>query len=216
MNSTGQVQLPAHGDGPERSTAQEPRTSVLFDVWLLGHLTASMLDAALAGSGLNADDFGLYSMLRGWGPMTPGRLSALTGMRQNTVSTALQRLERRGHLHRQANPADARSTLVSLNHAGIDAHSRAAPMFLAAAGPIERELAADEHRVRAAAAELDSALRAATGAAPRPYPAPPQPESDGESVALVTSPRLSDAQLAEVQRYARWVVHRDDPATPAP
>ena len=38
-------------------------TNVLFDVWLVSRATTGMLDAALAATGLTADEFGVYSVL---------------------------------------------------------------------------------------------------------------------------------------------------------
>ena len=38
-------------------------TNVLFDVWLVSRATTGLLDAALAPTGLTADEFGVYSVL---------------------------------------------------------------------------------------------------------------------------------------------------------
>jgi hypothetical protein len=58
----------------------QPEISVLFDVWLLMHLVSGMLDQALAEHGLSGDEFGLYSLLRGFGPVTPTQIARWTGM----------------------------------------------------------------------------------------------------------------------------------------
>jgi DNA-binding MarR family transcriptional regulator len=196
----------SHGVGD--STDAGPRTSVLLDVWLLGHLTSGLLDSALADSGLTADDFGLYSMLRGWGPMTPGELAATTGMRQNTVSAALQRLDKRGHLNRTPNPSDARSTLVSLNEAGIETHLVAASAFLAIAEQLDEELGTQKAAIRSAVGVLDEALRQQVDAAPRPY-LPPKFDDDPQHLLTLRAPQLTNAQRHEVERYAQWLAHRD-------
>ena len=111
----------------ERTTR---RTSLLLDLWMVGHELSALLDEALACSGLSADDFGLYSLLKGWGPVTPSQISRWTGMRPTTVSLALKRLNGRGHGDQTPNPQDGRSYLVGLNAAGEAAHSAAAALFL--------------------------------------------------------------------------------------
>ena len=116
----------------ETAIAKTRRTTVLLDLWLVGHEMSALLDEALAASGLSADDFGLYSLLRGWGPVTPSQISRWTGMRPTTVSVALKRLNGRGHADQAPNPQDGRSYLVGLNAAGEAAHQAAAPLFLAA------------------------------------------------------------------------------------
>lgn len=204
--------------GPElgvRSTNSEDerRTSILFDIWLLGHLTTGLLDSALSDSGLNADDFGLYSMLRGWGPMSPGQLAAITGMRQNTVSAALQRLDKRGHLIRQPVPEDARSTRVRLSEAGIAAHLGAAEGFLKVAESISELLGSQEATTRQALQQLDEILRYRLGAADRPYSTPVQDPNSTWHLTL-TGPALNGSQRRELEQYARWLVQRDNPEPP--
>ena len=41
--------------------ARSRRTTLLLDLWLIGHAMSALLDEALASSGLSGDDFGLYS-----------------------------------------------------------------------------------------------------------------------------------------------------------
>ena len=55
----------------ERPPEQE--MSLLFDVWLVMHLASGMLDDALADTDLSGDDFGMYSLLRVFGPATSAR-----------------------------------------------------------------------------------------------------------------------------------------------
>jgi DNA-binding MarR family transcriptional regulator len=71
--------------------------SLLFDVWLVMHPASGMLDAALFHDELSGDDFGLYSLLRVFGPVTPTRIARWTGMRPTTISANLRRMSGRGH-----------------------------------------------------------------------------------------------------------------------
>ena len=49
-------------------TTRAPQMSMLFDVWLVMHAMTSLIDDALAPTELSGDDFGLYSLLRRFGP----------------------------------------------------------------------------------------------------------------------------------------------------
>ena len=91
--------------------------SLLFDIWLLSGLMAGLLEDVLAESELNGDDFGMYSLLRRYGPATPTQLHRWTGLPPTTISAHLKRLEKRGHVTRSPNPADRRSHQVGLSRA---------------------------------------------------------------------------------------------------
>ena len=67
--------------------------SLLFDVWLVTGLIAGLLDDVLADTELNGDDFGMYSLLRRFGPATPTQLHRWTGLPPTTISAHLKRLE---------------------------------------------------------------------------------------------------------------------------
>jgi DNA-binding MarR family transcriptional regulator len=145
------------------------RTTLLLDLWLVGHEMSALLDEALASSGLSADDFGLYSLLRGWGPVTPSQISRWTGMRPTTISVALKRLNGRGHADQAPNPQDGRSYLVGLNAAGEAAHQTAAPLFLAAMERFDTGMVTSDHEARTAIQRIDAALRSALDLDDRPY-----------------------------------------------
>jgi DNA-binding MarR family transcriptional regulator len=64
--------------------------------------------------GLGLTDMQIVHMLQLYGPSTPSRLTAWTGLSSGGVTVALDRLEKAGYLRRDANPADRRSLLVTL------------------------------------------------------------------------------------------------------
>lgn len=64
--------------------------------------------------GLGLTDMQMIHMLQLYGPATPGRLAAYTGLSSGGVTVALDRLETAGYIRREPNPADRRSLLVSL------------------------------------------------------------------------------------------------------
>jgi DNA-binding MarR family transcriptional regulator len=143
--------------------------SLLFDVWLVMHLASGYLDQALADTGLSGDDFGLYSLLRVFGPATPTQIATWTGMRPTTVSAALRRAASRGHTAQRRNPDDGRSYLVGLSAAGVKAHARAAGPFLDFLAEMHDALGPEVVDQRLSLQRLDGALRDAAGLPPRPY-----------------------------------------------
>jgi MarR family transcriptional regulator, organic hydroperoxide resistance regulator len=64
--------------------------------------------------GLGLTDVQLVHMLQLYGPSTPGRLAAGTGLSSGGVTVALDRLEKAGYIGRQPHPTDRRSVLVTL------------------------------------------------------------------------------------------------------
>jgi MarR family transcriptional regulator, organic hydroperoxide resistance regulator len=64
--------------------------------------------------GLGLTDMQMIHILQLYGPSTPGRLAAGTGLSSGGVTVALDRLEKAGYVRRQLNPADRRSLLVTL------------------------------------------------------------------------------------------------------
>jgi DNA-binding MarR family transcriptional regulator len=125
-------------------------TNVLFDVWLLSRATTGLLDVALAPTGLTADEFGLYSVLTSAETMTPSQLARWMSAPPTTVSSYIKRLESRGHLARERNPDDGRSSVLRLTAAGRSAHAAAAAAFAPVLGEVSDRLGNREASVRRA------------------------------------------------------------------
>jgi DNA-binding MarR family transcriptional regulator len=68
--------------------------------------------AERAGMGLT--DMQMMHMLQLYGPATPGKLAASTGLTSGGVTVALDRLEKAGFIRREPNPDDRRSLLVRI------------------------------------------------------------------------------------------------------
>ena len=143
--------------------------SLLFDVWLVSGLTAGLLDEVLGGTELNGDDYGMYSLLRRFGPTTPTQLHRWTGLRPTTISAHLKRLDGRGHITRLPNPADGRSYRVGLSRKGERAHDQATEPFLASMHLLRARFVPDTVRERLVLQHIDAVLRDASGLDPRPY-----------------------------------------------
>ena len=104
--------------------------NVLFDVWLVSRATTALLDEALRGSGLDSDEFAVYSVLASTEHMTPTELARWMSAPPTTVSSYVKRFEQRGHIVRTPNPDDGRSYRLSLTPAGRRAHRDAGALFL--------------------------------------------------------------------------------------
>lgn len=114
--------------------------NVLFDVWLLSRATIAMLDERLAPSGIDSDEFAIYSMLRSKDGMTPSELAHWMAAPPTTVSSHVKRFEARGHVRRSPNPDDGRSYRLHLTAAGGRVHAVAAGLFLPALESVNESL----------------------------------------------------------------------------
>ena len=103
--------------------------NLLFDVWLVARATTALVDRAVRSSGLDADEFAIYSVLASTEGMTPTELAHWMAAPPTTVSSYVKRFERRGHVQRVPNPEDRRSYRVQLSDAGRGAHRAAGDLF---------------------------------------------------------------------------------------
>jgi DNA-binding MarR family transcriptional regulator len=82
------------------------------------HATLHALGARLSGLDLAPPDINLLANLADGGQRTVGALAAATATKPTTLTSALDRLARRGLLVRDVDPADRRSFLISLTPSG--------------------------------------------------------------------------------------------------
>ncbi len=132
----------------DRSTSVKPHpvdavpasgANVLFDMWLVMRATTSLLDAALAPTGLTADEFGVYSVLTSADTLTPTDLATWMSAPPTTVSYVLR-----------------------LTAEGTRAHAAAVEAFLPVLQRVVDELAGDEPRVRRSLQTMRRAVGAVT------------------------------------------------------
>jgi DNA-binding MarR family transcriptional regulator len=132
-----------------------PRTgppTIFFEVFWTQQKRKRLIEAALEGTGLPAEDYPLYVMIGAEGPWTPTGLAARLEMPLSTVLFRVRRLERRGHSERVKNPDDGRSFLIRLTPKGRKLLGIARPRFREYAEAVERRLGAK--RTAALTAEL--------------------------------------------------------------
>jgi DNA-binding MarR family transcriptional regulator len=70
---------------------------------------------------LGPSDAQFMTLLDVHGPLTPGRLAELTGLKTGTVTGVLDRLEKAGFVRRDRDPHDRRKVIVSQNHEQVAA-----------------------------------------------------------------------------------------------
>ena len=80
----------------------------------LGQQLGNLLQQAMADAPLTPGEFAVYSALRLMQPTTPTQLATALGMKATTLSSALVRMSKSGHLKRRRNPADGRSVILTL------------------------------------------------------------------------------------------------------
>ena len=141
-----------NGSSRERESAE----NVLFKTWLVSRSATALVDRAVADTGLTADEFAIYSVLRA-APVTPTELATWMAAPPTTISSSIKRLESRGHVQREANTDDRRSYRLGLTPAGRRAHQRAQEAYLPVLERVEAALGRSEVSVMR---NLD-ALRAA-------------------------------------------------------
>jgi len=88
------------------------------------HRTLHALATALAELNLSAAEINVLANLADGRTRSVSQLSAETGTKATTLTGVLDRLERRGYLTRQADPADRRSFRLALTEAGESAGAK--------------------------------------------------------------------------------------------
>ncbi len=180
--------------------------TLLLDVWFVMNLTGRLLDDALRPVGVTADEFGMYSLIYAFGPVSQTQIARWTGMPLTTINGTVRRITGRGHLREMPNPEDARSRMVELTDDGVAVTFAGAQVLAAILPQLALALRAGEAEVRAALQDLDQGLRQLVGASPRPYEWAETSPARGVSY---QGQQLTPAQLAEVRRYIDWVRVRD-------
>ncbi len=99
------------------------------------HRTLRALSAAVADLQLSAAEINALANLGDGGTLNVRQLSERTGTRASTLTGVLDRLENRGYLARELDPADRRSFRLPLTEAG----QAVADRVLSAVAALERD-----------------------------------------------------------------------------
>jgi MarR family transcriptional regulator, organic hydroperoxide resistance regulator len=90
----------------------------VLEVQRATHATLQVLAAELADLDLTASEINALANLADGRSRTVSELGAAAGTRPTTLTSALDRLERRGHIRRGSRPGDRRAVLVELTPTG--------------------------------------------------------------------------------------------------
>lgn len=99
------------------ATVVEP-WSALLALQRATHATLRVLETELAALGLTPSEINALANLADGRSRTVSELGAMTGSRPTTLTSVLDRLERRGHVTRGIDPADRRAVRIELTASG--------------------------------------------------------------------------------------------------
>ena len=116
-------------------------------------------EAAAEATGLTPTSVAALATIERHGPMTPSEIAAIERVKRPTVTRTLACLEREGLIDRAADPADGRSSLVSVNGTGRERLRRLRGRKNAYLARRMRDLSAEEvETLERAAALLEGML----------------------------------------------------------
>jgi DNA-binding MarR family transcriptional regulator len=92
--------------------------SALLTLQRATHATLHLITAELAGLDLTAAEINVLANLADGHGRTVSQLATAAGSRPSTLTSVLDRLERRGHITRGARVGDRRSVLIELTGSG--------------------------------------------------------------------------------------------------
>lgn len=153
-------------EGAAADKWDEAGPSILFDLWLLQQALTPLIETAISGTRLSADEYGFYLLMTHINDATPGDIARMTGMRTNTTSAALSRLEKRGHLIRTPNETDKRSVRVRLSPEGLKVVEEAVAANAAIHDRIMAEIEGTD--IARGVSELERIVRGIANMPPRP------------------------------------------------
>jgi DNA-binding MarR family transcriptional regulator len=140
-------------DAPQPSP---PRLSLLLLVVAAHQRLGQLVERELAAEGVEAADYAVLSFVGVSAPVRLTEVAKTLGMPLTTVSDAIRRLESRGRVVREANPADGRSVLFALTADGGAQWRRGWPALQRVNTLLAAELE-DPELLRGALEELGSA-----------------------------------------------------------
>ena len=111
-----------------------PGQSAVLALQRAAHATVHALAAEVAALSLTGSEISVLANLADGRGRTMSELAAATGNRPTTLTSVLDRLERRGHITRGARPGDRRAVLIELTPSG----RQAATTILQAVTRLER------------------------------------------------------------------------------
>src|SRR5262245_35052532 len=132
--------------------------SLLLDLYAAFHKSGQIVEAAVEGTGISAEDFAFLSIVGSREPVTPTAISREFG---HSLSTVLFRASRNvdlGFVERIANPGDGRSFLLRVTPAGHDCWRLAATNLWQVVERLQARLSRPAVGIREVLRELQQAF----------------------------------------------------------
>ena len=149
----------------------KPKTSLLYDVFVLYQSVGVMLGRALSKAPLGPEEYAIYSHIFEYDGCTPSEMSRDLHMPLQTVSDWLALLRKREHLSSVINDRDRRSYRVSLTSEGRALHQQTSRHFDLVNRIFLKALPRSETEMRSYVDEMIGAARtAAAGLEARALP----------------------------------------------
>jgi DNA-binding MarR family transcriptional regulator len=104
-----------------KSDSVPPPRSALLALQRATHATLHLIATELVDLDLTASEINALANLAGGPGRTVSQLGAAVGARPTTLTSVLDRLERRGHVTRGTRAGDRRSVLIELTDSGREA-----------------------------------------------------------------------------------------------
>lgn len=143
------------------------QTSMLFDVFVLGQRTRTLVNEAMQNAGLRPDEYAAYSVIFEMQPITLTEMAGQLAMPLTTVAEYVRAMTERRHLRATPHPTDHRARLLALTPSGLRAHRHAARSFDRAHQALLRELGPlDEDVTREVLQRLAGSAERALGSLP--------------------------------------------------
>lgn len=145
--------------------ADEPRRlTLLYQLYLANTESRRFMRAALAGTDMSGEEYGIYSYFYANGPRTLSQAAADLGYPITTLASLIAPAVSSGELVRSRHPTDRRARILELSPAGRERLEVAIPAFRSAYRGLLATLAdsgADVEAIFDALAKLRSGLVAA-------------------------------------------------------
>ncbi|WP_243422533.1 MarR family winged helix-turn-helix transcriptional regulator [Micromonospora globispora] len=142
------------------SSSTPPQQSALLALQRATHATLQILTAELVDLDLTASEINAMAILADGHGRTISELGTAAGSRPTTLTSVLDRLERRGHITRGTRPGDRRVVVIGLTSSGRLAADTIRRTLIEvearALGGLPAEAIADFHTVLRALAEVSS------------------------------------------------------------
>lgn len=136
------------------------RRALLLDVYTLNNKAGQIVDRAVDGVGISAEDFAFCSMIGDRESVTPTELAREFGQSLSTILFRANRNVELGWVERIDNPRDGRSFQLRMTPKGRKAWERAATNLWRLVQQIEKRLGRPIEEVEQALLDLGAAMDA--------------------------------------------------------